>query len=155
MTLHIGTARFERQLYVGLHSKSSRGEWLKGAYEEAKKGQNPYHYILAREACIHFGLLQGPGGHDAWLNNCEYSNNAERTRLETELRSCRHKQIKDTMRVSVYLLKPVKSLTYDTIIVCLRRPRAFLHPYRRLQKRPRELQETPPTRRIRAAHPHR
>lgn len=115
LTPRTGTARFERQLYIGLHSKSSREQWLKGAFEEAKKGQNPHHYILAREACIHFGLLQGPGGHDAWLNNCEHSNNAEKMRLETDLRNCRHTQIKESMRVSVYLPAPYETLAYDMI----------------------------------------
>ncbi|KAL5344568.1 hypothetical protein ACLOAV_010552 [Pseudogymnoascus australis] len=97
---YTGTTKFERLLFIGLHSTVLRAEALKSAVAEAKKGRNVAHYNAAQDAYSRVAPDEPEAQHDdQWVASMEKQNKVEGARLEAELKGYKNNLIKESIRI--------------------------------------------------------
>jgi COP9 signalosome complex subunit 1 len=95
----VGRTRFERLLFIGLHSAVLCIDSLKAAVVEAKKGSDCERYKFAQGKLAIAAPQEPEAVFDAeWLEQKEKENKKRAMRLEGELKGYKNNLIKESIR---------------------------------------------------------
>ena len=104
--LSAGRTRLERLILIGVCSNFLGVEALKAAVIEAKEGRDVRKYLEAQYHLEIVGEQEPEAARDQdWVDTVDKRNQAETQRLEAELKGYKNNLIKESVRVSLRLLK--------------------------------------------------